>query len=270
MFRCRHRLRRRVQPGAGVAVGGTHLYPSPNPDVIAYRLYFGTQSGFYDNSITYSDVSDVILPGLAGGQTYYFAVSAINANGEESELSNEAWYSVPAADALTLQAQAPASAALAVDLSWTPSPESDVFGYAVYYGTQSGVYDNSATFYYATNGIISALTGGMTYYFAVSAMDSYGVSSVLSNEAIYSVPMSPPMVLQTQMFTDDYGQPYLLRINTQSPVSGSWEMDYSTDLQNWYPYTYGYGYGNADGYDVDVYAWMDPAQPLMFFRVFNY
>jgi hypothetical protein len=75
------------------------------------------------------------------------------------------------------------------------------------------------------------------------------------------------MVLQTQIIPDENGQPYELEISTDSAVSGSWEMDASTDLQNWIYYTSGTGCGNGDGHDVDVCIPIDAWVPRMFFRV---
>lgn len=58
--------------------------------MLGYRLYYGTESGLYQNSIdlgltTRYSLSQVPLP---GGKTYYFAVTAYNAAGE-SGFSNE-------------------------------------------------------------------------------------------------------------------------------------------------------------------------------------
>lgn len=241
--------------------------PSPNPDVVAYNVYYGTESSNYFGSITFSDVSDVILPGLEGGVTYYFAVSAINAKAEESELSNEASYTAPLPAPLALQVQGAPSYPQAVELTWNPSPESDVYGYNVAYGTQSGVYTNATTFYGTADAIISRLAGGFTYYFTVSAIDTHGVENILSNEASFAIPGQAPIVLQMQTFTDESGQPYLMHINTRVAVNGYWEMDKSADMQTWSAYAYGYGYGYGDGSDVDVYAWMNGGEPQMFFRL---
>jgi hypothetical protein len=61
-----------------------------------------------------------------------------------------------------------------VVLSWTKSPDSDVTGYLVYYGTNSGVYygeDSPLDAGTATSVRISGLTNGTLYYFAVAAYD---------------------------------------------------------------------------------------------------
>lgn len=168
---------------------------SPSASVIAYKVYYGTESGVYPDSVTFAVVSGVTIPGLADGQTYFFAVSAIDLFGNESPLSNEAVYTIPAPASIALQAQGSTAALEAVDLNWTPSPDSDVYGYSVNYGTQSGVYTNSVTFYYATGGTISGLAGGATYYFSVSPIDAYGVMPVASDEASCTVPVPQPIVL---------------------------------------------------------------------------
>ena len=243
---------------------------SPNSDVYGYTIYYGTQPGVYTNSTAFYYTTTGVVSGLAGGLTYFFAVGVIDANGVENPLSNEASVAVPMPVPLVLQAQGALPDFREVQLTWSASPNSDVYAYQVFYGTRLGVYTNSATFYYTTTGFIPDLAGGTTYYFAVAPIGADGVGTLLSNVASYAVPVPPPIVLQTQTYTDGNGQLYLMEINTTSAVSGSWEMDYSSDLQNWSPYGYGYGYGNGDGYDVDVDVWIDPTQPQVFFRVMNY
>ena len=132
---------------------------SPDDNVVSYNVYFGTESGVYFDVTNCPDISDVIIPGLEDGTTYYFAVSAVDDAGNESELSNEAYYTVPPPAPFTLQVQG-TTAAQTVQVSWTPSPESDVFGYIVEYGTQSGVYTSALEFDYTTDGIISGLVAG--------------------------------------------------------------------------------------------------------------
>lgn len=57
--------------------------------VIGYRVRYGTASGVYTQSITFGNVTDVSIPGLASGVTYFFTVTAINDQALESELSNQ-------------------------------------------------------------------------------------------------------------------------------------------------------------------------------------
>lgn len=68
---------------------------NPEPEVNQYRVYIGTASRTYDriesagNNVTY----DVL--NLTPGVTYYFAVTAVNVDGLESDYSNELAYRVP-------------------------------------------------------------------------------------------------------------------------------------------------------------------------------
>jgi hypothetical protein len=84
--------------GNGSSGGGTIKLawdPNTESDLAGYRVYYGTSSGAYENSIdvgrgtpsgglvTYS------LTNLAKGQSYCIAVTAYNTSGNESGFSNE-------------------------------------------------------------------------------------------------------------------------------------------------------------------------------------
>jgi len=62
-----------------------------------YRLYYGTSEGNYTNSVNtenyYIGFDEL---DLADGNTYYFAIKAINSDGAESELSKEVKYNIGA------------------------------------------------------------------------------------------------------------------------------------------------------------------------------
>ena len=55
----------------------------------SYRLYYGTTSGTYPNSVSAGAATSVSVSGLTSGQRYYFAVTASNAAGAESGYSAE-------------------------------------------------------------------------------------------------------------------------------------------------------------------------------------
>jgi len=77
-------------------------------------------------------------------------------------------------------------------LSWTASPDANVTGYRVYYGTAPGAYSqprgSGLTTGNATSRTVSGLNPGTLYYFAVTALDSAGKESVYSNEASKQMP----------------------------------------------------------------------------------
>src|SRR4051812_33273659 len=80
------------------------------PDIAGYRVYQGGASGVYTNVWLVGNVVSTPLD-LAPGK-YFFAVSAVNAAGLESDLSNEHVREVFAAPQVT------ASRFLAIGLSW--------------------------------------------------------------------------------------------------------------------------------------------------------
>lgn len=85
--------------------------PSPNPQVTGYVLYYGTASRSYDRTVNVGQVTNAPVTGLVGGRTYFFAVTATDTLGYESDFSNEISYTVPLASIPTLTLTAPASGA---------------------------------------------------------------------------------------------------------------------------------------------------------------
>lgn len=68
---------------------------SPGGNVAGYNLYYGPNSLEYTNMLVAGNATSVLVPGLVEGATYYFAATAYDLTGVESELSNEVLYSVP-------------------------------------------------------------------------------------------------------------------------------------------------------------------------------
>ncbi len=75
-----------------------------------------------------------------------------------------------------------------VTLTWDPNSESDLAGYKIYSGTQSGNYQNKIDVGNVTTYILNGLTSGPTYYIAATAYNAQGLESGFSNEVIYTVP----------------------------------------------------------------------------------
>ncbi len=69
--------------------------PSGEADLAGYKLYYGTASRSYTASVNVGNRTSYTLPGLLDGRVYYFAATAYNASGIESEYSNEATCSTP-------------------------------------------------------------------------------------------------------------------------------------------------------------------------------
>jgi hypothetical protein len=99
-------------------------------------------------------------------------------------------------------------------LSWNPpttytdgTPIIGLGGFKLYYGTASGSYSQVLNVGNAAVYTVSNLTGGLTYYFAVTAYDTSGVESALSNEVSKTMPPS--------------GQQYSLTMNKSGTGSGT-------------------------------------------------
>ncbi len=78
------------------ASGMAKLTWDPNTDtnLTGYKVYAGTSPRAYGSPITVGNVTTFDVINLTAGQTYYFAVTAYNGNGESS-YSNEASKSIP-------------------------------------------------------------------------------------------------------------------------------------------------------------------------------
>ena len=68
---------------------------STSAGVAGYRVDYGTASGVYTNSVVLGNVTTNTVLGLAGGVTYFFAVSTYDTSGKKSAFSNEISYTAP-------------------------------------------------------------------------------------------------------------------------------------------------------------------------------
>jgi len=82
--------------------------PSPDTNVVGYRVYYGVVSRTYTNVVNVGNATNVTINGLVEGTTYYFAATAYNSLGMESDYSAESVYTAPG-----LPNQAPTLNALA-------------------------------------------------------------------------------------------------------------------------------------------------------------
>ncbi len=67
-------------------------------DLAGYKVYYGTVSHNYSDSVDVGNVTSYMIAGLVEGQTYYFAVTAYDNQNNESSYSNEISYTIPAVD----------------------------------------------------------------------------------------------------------------------------------------------------------------------------
>src|SRR5580765_7312569 len=84
--------------------------------------------------------------------------------------------------------------AATVTATWNQNPESDIAGYRLLYGTQSGVYTTTLDVGNVTT-TVATVTGGQTYFFVVQAYDTSGLTSPNSAEVSMFVPAPTPPAL---------------------------------------------------------------------------
>ena len=69
--------------------------PNSDPNVSGYKVYYGPDSGTYPFVINAGNKTTQLVANLQHGTTYYFAVTAYNVQGLESDFSGEIPYTVP-------------------------------------------------------------------------------------------------------------------------------------------------------------------------------
>ncbi len=82
----------KLQSGADAADITLSWVPKNGPDIAGYRIYYGTYSGIYTSRIDAGKVSNIRISDLNKGQTYYFAATTYDHNGNESNFLQEAVY----------------------------------------------------------------------------------------------------------------------------------------------------------------------------------
>lgn len=148
-----------------------------------YKIYEGTASGNYTQVFDVGNVTSYTLSGLNDATTYYYAISAYDATGTTSDLSNELSFTTPAATAAlyTLSASAGAGGSISpsgsvvvsqgVNQTFTITPSS---GYVIAGVTVDGASVGSVPAYTFT-GVAANHTINAT--FAPAAQSTAGVSA---------------------------------------------------------------------------------------------
>ena len=173
---------------------------SVDADVAGYKVYYGTSSHNYINTILVGNSTSYTTPTLAEGVTYFFAVTAYDTSNNESAHSSEVNVLVPAKD--TTPPAVPIIISydtndMKVSLAWGNVTDPDLAGYKVYYGTRSRVYDKTIDVGTALTYTTPDLSEGVTYYFAVTSYDISNNESAHSSEVNVLVPVkdtTPPAV----------------------------------------------------------------------------
>jgi fibronectin type 3 domain-containing protein len=159
--------------------------------IITYKMYRGTSPG---GEVFITDIgtpSKHFDAGLTNGVTYYYMLSAVNANGE-SVLSEEASAMPRALPSEPLSPQATAGFGQ-VQLTWqTPAKDGGypITAYKVYRGIASGGETPRATLGDILSYTDLAVTNGQGYFYKVSATTVVGEGP--QSAEVSATPLSPP------------------------------------------------------------------------------
>jgi fibronectin type 3 domain-containing protein len=161
---------------------------SPEVDIAGYTVYRSATSGGPYSAITGSLLtsSSHADSGVVNGTTYHYVVTATDTAAQESGQSPEA-QATPAD--MTPPSPPTGLAAVAgdavVDLDWDDHVESDVQGYHVYRATQSGGPYARLTGAFITVSAYqdSSVVNGLTYHYAVTALDDWSTPNESARSA---------------------------------------------------------------------------------------
>lgn len=188
----------------------------------SYNIYWSTSFGVSKTSYT-GKFSNVTSPythtGRTNNNTYYYVVTAVNSYGE-SGVSNEV-SAIPQTTGTAPSAPTGVTATAEdkqVMISWTAV---SAMSYNIFWSTTSGVTKSNGTqITGATSPYIhTTLTNGTTYYYVITAVNSYGESvesSQVSATPVVVVVVHVPDTGQTGDYTTTYGEDSDYTINPPS------------------------------------------------------
>ncbi|HEV2692472.1 MAG TPA: fibronectin type III domain-containing protein [Verrucomicrobiae bacterium] len=173
--------------------------PDTAPGAVGYKIYSGQASGNYSSVINAGGATNITISGLVDGSTNYFSATSFDTSGNESAFADEVIFVAPQAanqpaqpvnqnttstppntsgKTAGLQAVSnftvttnPADSNGAI-LSWDPTADTGVAGYQVFLGKAAGNYSLSWNIAPTSSLVVTGLTSGTTYYFAVREFDS--------------------------------------------------------------------------------------------------
>jgi hypothetical protein len=128
--------------------------------------------------------------------------------------------------------QLPALANRAVPLAWDASSDTNVTGYVIHYGTQSGVYTNHLNVGNVTNASITLPADGGRYYISATSYDADGNQSDFSNETVITTPLAttttPADILTGAGFVNGH-----FGFTVSGTPGARYAIQISTNLVNW-------------------------------------
>jgi hypothetical protein len=152
-------------------------------DVIGYNVYYSKASGkeYVRTTEKPEPKQNKLNVRLRNDETYYFVITAVNAAGKESELSDELALTPHAPDRPKAPSELKAEVAgRTVTLTWKPVTDKRVVGYNVYYSKSPGKSYRKLTKAAPLTDAecrLRGLTPDAAYYFVISAITKDGLES---------------------------------------------------------------------------------------------
>lgn len=149
----------------------------PLTDLKGYTVYHRTEPGNYSQSIDVGNVTTYTVTGLTAGLTYYFAVTASDVSGNESEYSNEVSKTIQSIDSIPPVISGVYAGNITISsatINWTTNESADTqveYGTAPSYGNIT-IRSSSLVTSHAQS--ISNLSPSTLYHYRVLSRDSSG------------------------------------------------------------------------------------------------
>ncbi|MCL4705999.1 VCBS repeat-containing protein [bacterium] len=191
------------------------------PDFLRYRIYGGTSPNPTTkiDSVNGAANTTKIIAGLTNGTKYYFRITAVDNNLNQSGFSNEVNATptsadLPPAAPQNLQAT-PGPAHGEITLTWEANVETDLLRYRIYGGraTAPAALLDSVAANANTSLTFSDLTIGTTYAYFLTAVDASGQAGAASNSA-----SAAPLRDTDAPFIDMPSYSIFVDLNTDAPV----------------------------------------------------
>ena len=134
------------------------------PNIAGYKIYYGLQSGTYSDTVNVGNFTSCVISDLVEGQTYYFAATAYNTVGYESDYSKEVSVYIKNSQACNPDPKGPFIQPVTVDNGGSDTSYTGTWGIS----SASGSYETDS--YWARDGAT------YTWHFNPSVSGYYEVS----------------------------------------------------------------------------------------------
>ncbi len=215
----------------------TNTDGSPLTDLGGYRIYYGVSSGNYTQSIDVGNVTTYQVTGLTDGVTYYFAVTAYDISGNESDYSNEVYKTITTPDTTPPQISGVYAGNIthnSVTINWTTDEASDSqveYGLDQSYGSTTTLDTTLVTTHSVT---ITGLSASTQYHYRVMSRDEAGNLSVSVDYSFTTAEApdtTPPQISNIQV-ADVTDSSVTITWTTDEPSTSQVEYGLNTSYGN--------------------------------------